>query len=311
LAVFELKKKIEKIRPDIIHCWLPHAIFTCAIATFLVDKKIKKPKIIWGIFQTNYSLSENKLLTLLVVKLCQYFSYTIPDKIITDSRKSYLVHCNKKFCSSKFIIINNGFDTNKFKFSNLHRKTWRKNLKFSQKDIVLGMVGRWDPQKNHYGFLKSISLLKDNKFIKIVLIGSGISPRNKILVEMVRENNLSTKVKLLNARNDIHKILPCFDIYISFSTGESFSNALGEAMSCELPCVVSNVGDSKFLLGKGGIVCNSLDSKNFSKSIFSILSASKKNKKKMGKLGRSRIIENFSLSRICNQYFSLYKNLTN
>ena len=272
---------------------------------------MKKPKIIWGIFQTNYSLKDNKLLTLLVVKFCQYLSYTVPDKIITDSRKSYLVHRNKKFCFSKFIIINNGFDTHKFKFSTFNRKIWRKKLKLSESDVVLGMVGRWDPQKNHYGFLKSVSLITNNKFIKIILIGSGITKANKTLVRIIEENNLSTMVKLLNARNDIHRILSCFDIYISFSTGESFSNALGEAMSCKLPCVISNVGDSKFLLGNGGIVCNSFDPKLFSKSISSMINLSKKQKKQIGKIGRSRIIKNFSLPKICNQYFYLYRNITN
>lgn len=50
---------------------------------------------------------------------------------------------------------------------------------------------------------------------------------------------------LLERRTDISGLLSVADIYVSSSQGESFSNAIGEALACELHCVVTNVGDSK------------------------------------------------------------------
>ena len=67
----------------------------------------------------------------------------------------------------------------------------------------------------------------------------------KELTRLIDEYELKDNIILLGRREDIPDLLSAADIYVSSSLGESFSNSIGEAMACELPCIVTDVGRFK------------------------------------------------------------------
>jgi glycosyltransferase involved in cell wall biosynthesis len=60
-----------------------------------------------------------------------------------------------------------------------------------------------------------------------------------------------------NFRNDMAAVYSAFDVSTSCSLSEGFSNTLAEAMACGVPCVATDVGDARVILGETGLVVGS------------------------------------------------------
>ncbi len=114
---------------------------------------------------------------------------------------------------------------------------------------------------------------------------------------------------MLGRRADIARITTAFDIASSSSYGEGFPNVVGEAMSCEVPCVVTNVGDSAYIVGNTGIVVLPKNSSVMAKAWEKLIKLPAEERKILGKLARKRIEDNFEISSVVNQYEVLYNQL--
>jgi len=91
-------------------------------------------------------------------------------------------------------------------------------------------------------------------------------------------------------------VLSAFDIACSASAfGEGFSNAIAEAMACEIPCVGTNVGDTAALIGDTGAIVPPGDPDRLSSAIASLLVMSTEERADLGRRARERIIENFGI----------------
>ena len=128
-------------------------------------------------------------------------------------------------------------------------------MKLPENDFVFGYVARHHPVKNHSGLLKAFSeVVKHNSKVKLVLIGQGLSSNNNTLAETINQLNITKHITPLGERNDIPELLQALDAYVSPSHAEAFPNTIGEAMSCGIPCIATDVGDSAAIIGDTGIV---------------------------------------------------------
>ena len=167
--------------------------------------------------------------------------------------------------------------------------------------------------KDHVGFLHSAGKL--NKIypeIHFVLVGQGVDKNNHLLTKLIEDLKITKNVHLLGKRMDMDEITAGLDIACSSSSwGESFSNAIGEAMACGIPCIVTDVGDSARIVGKTGIVVKPGDKKAFTDAMIRLIKMSPEERLGLGKLARNRIIKYFSLDLVVKKYEDMYQNLIN
>ena len=134
-----------------------HADLIGGLSVFLLGRKIP---VIWGIHNTNLGWGSIKLSTQLVGKVCAKLSYILPTRIIYVADESRIVHQRFGYSLKKGSdVIPNGFDGSIFKPDAKAKNRIREELHLSSNTHLVGLIARFDPQKDHKNFIKAASLL--------------------------------------------------------------------------------------------------------------------------------------------------------
>ncbi len=136
-----------------------------------------------------------------------------------------------------FDVIPNAIDVDKYGYREEDRKVKREELGFKTTDIVCGMVGRFDVQKNHLFIIDAFKKVK-NKNIKVLLIGEG--DLKEEIETIVRQYQLSSEVIFAGSVNDMGPYYSSMDRLIMPSLFEGFPVSLVEAQANGLVCYVSD-----------------------------------------------------------------------
>lgn len=91
--------------------------------------------------------------------------------------------------------------------------------------------------------------------------------------------------------------------------GEAFPNVLGEAMACGVPCVVTDVGDSAYIVGETGRVVASGDMAGLAAALEELLALPPSEKAALGERARARVAEHFEIGGVVRQYEDFYESL--
>jgi glycosyltransferase involved in cell wall biosynthesis len=301
----KLYKLLKLINPSIVHTWMYHSDLIGGIIAKLVGVKI----IIWGIRHYDLSLKKNKLSTLLIVRLCAILSYFIPTMILTCARNAIATHASVGYDSRKFYVIPNGFNTNEFKPNLLNRKEFREELLLQNDSILVGIIARANPQKNLLGFIEAaIKVAEKRENVFFIMVGTGIDKSNIEITSSIMTTTHQERFFLLGSRDDIPRILQSLDILSLTSWGEGFPNVLGEAMATGIPCVSTDVGDSKEIIGEFGRVAKPGDMSAIAEAIIYLID-NQEIRKKFGTESRKRIKKFYSIESVACKYQLFYKSL--
>lgn len=309
LKINKLIKIIKEENPDIIQTWLYHADFLGLILKIF----FKDIKLIWNIRCSNIDFRQYSPITAIIVKTLSAFSGK-PDAVIVNSNSGKKFHQQLGYKPKVWVTINNGFDLNKFSpISSEEKLILRVNMGLNANDIIIGMVARYDYMKGHDLLLEAVDILINSKgcqFIKFVLVGKGIDEYNDKLLAKLDKFGFRDRFVMMGERKDVHKIIPVFDIYISSSLGEGFPNVIGEAMACQVPCVVTDVGDCAVLVGKYGEVVPPQNADLLAQGLVKMILKSEKDRNEIGMRSRAFIKENYTIESISKDYQRLYEKIT-
>jgi glycosyltransferase involved in cell wall biosynthesis len=306
-AVSRLAKWMRAAQPDLIQTWMYHADLVGGLAAWLAGGL----PLVWGIHNTTLDANLTKTRTRLVVTMNARLSHWLPEQIISCSEKARELHIRKGYDRNKFTVIPNGFDLRDFK-SDPDARVWlRSSLQLPPKTQMIGHVARFDPQKDYPNLLAAAAILrKTEPNVHFVLCGDGLSQDNDVLMDWVRSHQLQDRVHLLGRREDIARVMAAFDVgTLTSAYGEAFPNVVGEMMACEVPCVVTDVGDSDLMVGDTGKVVPPRTPTALAGAWAEFLHMPEPQRHEYGQAARDRIRKHFAIEEIAHRYANVYRSL--
>lgn len=298
--VKKLHDELKRIKPNLIHSWMYHA----NILSFLCN--YRRVPIIWSIHGSLYNNDRAKLLTKLVIRMGAYLS-KYPAAIHYVSKTSAIQHEKYGYKKTKTVLIPNGFDTDLFKPCDESKHKLCSELCIDDGLILIGLVTRNHPVKDHGNFLSAAALLiKQYPQVRFLIIGPGI--QNKTLDKKIKELQLTNYVLILGQRVDMPYVVSALDIACSSSYSEAFPMTIGEAMSCGVPCVVTDVGDSALLVGDAGFAVPARNSFALAAALHKMILLKSDGRKRLGQVARARIQHFYSILEVANRYENLYNS---
>ena len=305
-SVRQLIKTIGHLQPDLIQGWMYHGNLAAKLASIFSSRKIP---VLWTIHHSINSLADEKRMTAAIIKFSALISQ-FTNQIAFVSQKSKIQHEALGYCDRNNCVIPNGFDTDLFQPSLQAKQTFRKELGLPESALLIGSISRFHPMKDHGNFLKAAALLLEkNSDIYFIMVGTNVDNNNSKLSELIQNLELVNQVHLLGERRDISLIMPSLDIVTSSSAyGEAFPLVIGEAMSCGVPCVVTDIGDSGWIVGETGKVIPPQNSEALAKAWQELIILTIEERKALGEMARERIINSFSLEFVVTKYENLYES---
>lgn len=298
-------KIINDFNPSIIYSFLPDLNVISFICRGLA---FKKPKLFWGIRAGTNEIKNYSKLSQFVFYLQKLFSSQI-NLAVFNSYQGQNDYLNAGFQFRRCTVIPNGIDSVRFKPDISKRTEFRNMYKISEKDVAIGIVSRFEYIKGMDIFVSAANkLLKkyDNLFFFSIGHGDdGIFKSCKESVKYYHDSRFFFLGKITNPEN----IICGWDIYCSTSRGEGFSNSIAEAMLCELPVVVSDVGDSPKIVNEFGLVFNSENVDELCDKIEMYLDNNKR--KKIGASARKHIMEKYTTSIMIETTQNVFINCIN
>ncbi len=304
-ALYELARVLQRESPDLVQTWLYHADLLGLLAA-----KMTGVPVLWNIRTSDMDLSHYRRLSSMVRKACALLSGW-PTAVIVNSRAGQEFHKSLGYHPRRWVYIPNGIDAEEFKPNPSARADLRNELGLAPETLLIGLIARHDPTKDHENFMQAAILLAaGSPEVHFVLAGNGVERSNPFFRKYVEGEELRGRLHLLGQREDIPNLTAALDIATSSSQyGEGFPNTIAEAMSCGIPCVATDTGDSAYLVDKTGIVVATKDSQELTIGWRQMIALGAEGRNALGAAARQRVQQYFQQDEITRQYERLYESI--
>ncbi len=216
-----------------------------------------------------------------------------------------------KHLKEKGIEVNNIHQGVNFDLFTKGSSDIRRQYNIKDDEVVLISVGRLISGKGFEFLIDGFNeVIKEVQNLKLIIVGDGAL--NSKLAKKVDKFEIQDKVIFAGRIN--HKELPKYysaaDIFLLLSSYENFSNAVLEAMSCELPIITTNVGGFPLQVRDGinGFLVNYGDLESLKEKVI-YLAKNPNIRERMGKLNRQEVIEKYSWEETAKKVMSLYEKV--
>lgn len=296
VAAYTIIKTLRNFKPDVIHSHMFHANILARIYRLFCLPN--------ALICTAHNTNEGGFFHALAYRITD----RLASKTTNVSQEAVDAFVRLKAAPAHRIsTVHNGIDTQLFHFNLADRKSIRDSLGLDKDTSVFINIGRFHPQKDHKNLITAFSQLKEEKRI-LLLVGDG--PLRNEIESTITALEMTDKIKLLGARNDIPALLSASDVFVLSSAYEGFPLVVGEAMACERVVVATNCGGPKEFLGDCGFIIPPADAQALARGLEQAILLSKDEKEIAGKAARQRVISYFSLNAAVAEWKKLYRTVS-
>lgn len=298
-GLLRLVRLLRQEQPDLLDTWMYHSNFLGGLAAAIV----RKVPVIWNIHNAGIGVSSFKPSTRIITSATSMLSPWWARQTVFVSQASQLNH--SRYPKERSYLIPNGFDTSRFYPRPECRLEVRKELGLDPDTRLIGIAARLHPDKDHKNFISAAArVYAAHPKARFVICGEG--PNAAKLPEWLNSAGISNVTYYLGRRLDMPRITASLDLAVLSSYSEAFPIIIGEAMSCGVPCVVTNTGDSAYMVGNTGRVVPPRDSAALAGAICELLDLPIEQLRQLGTAARNRVLENFTIEKIAPQYEDLW-----
>lgn len=293
-----LRRLLKERRPQVVYSFLPPANILAA----LLARAAGRPRVVWGIRVSDMDLGSYDW----VQKLAYWNEARLSPSanlIVFNSESGLKGARRRGLATERAVVIANGIDTKAFAPDAAARRRLRDAWGVRGDETVVGMIGRFDPMKDHATFLHAAEKLALSRpGLRLVLAGVGTTADNAGLDDMLRSTGCAARTILLGERSDMPAVMAALDILcLSSAFGEGFPNVLGEAMAAGVPCVATDVGDARHVVGETGEVVPPGDAEALARAMDRLLDRLARSPDAVRAAARDRIVARFSLDRMVDR----------
>ena len=290
---WRLYRVLRESKPDVIQTWLYHADLLGGIAGRAAGVRA----VVWGL-RAPFARALTGRATTMVVRLCAWLSRSVPAAVVANSEFARTAHRAAGYRTERFVVIPNGYPLDRFKPDPDARARFDAEHGTAGKALI-GMVARVDAHKDHANLLAALRLLGDAA-PTCILVGDGATSDNAQFA--------GDGIIALGPRDDVPAIMAALDVHVLSSAAESFPNVLAEAMACGTPCVTTDAGDARAIVGDTGWVVPPRDAAALARAIDTACSERRNHDAWRARQAacRERVLARYSMDAMVDRYNELW-----